>query len=152
MIEFHECTNDFVINVERKSLIELIWSNPSNVLSHNFNLIVNALNTEEGLGEALGDGAIGHPLRVQLLADLNVFVGNFEALMLWKVGEQRDEAKSVVHVSQGILEGRIALSDHVAQRVLGHLFHVVLCLLELLLSLIFLVFLQVCFYVSEFLQ
>jgi len=115
-------------------------------------LVVNALNTEERLGEALGDGAIGHPLRVQLLADLDVFVGNFEALMLWEVGEQRDEAKGVVHVSQGILECRIALSDHVAQGILGHLLHVILCLLEFPLSLIFLVFLEVCFYVSEFLQ
>lgn len=98
-IEFSESTDDFVIDIEGQALIKLVRCNPSNLLTHNLNLEVGALDAEEGLRKALSDGAVCHPLGVQLLAHKDVLVGDLESLMLWEVGEKRNEAESVIQVT-----------------------------------------------------
>lgn len=63
-VKFFKSTNNFIINIEWKSLIELEWSDPCNILSHNLNLIINTLNTEERLLKTLSDCAISHPFLI----------------------------------------------------------------------------------------
>ena len=57
-IKLSKSTHHFKIDVERQSLVELIRGDPINLLSHNFNPVINALNGKESLSETLCDGAI----------------------------------------------------------------------------------------------
>ena len=87
-IKLSECTDDLVIDFEGESLVELIWSDPSYLLSHYFDLVVSSLDAEECLCKALSNGAVSHPLRIKSLAHRNVFVLNLEGLMLREIGEK----------------------------------------------------------------
>ena len=82
----------------------MVWSNPSNLLSHQLNLKVDALDAEESLFEALSNRAVVHPLPVEPLSHLNIGVFDAQALVLGEISEKRNQAKSVVHVFQGVLE------------------------------------------------
>lgn len=139
-IEFFESSNDLVIKVEWKLLIELIWCNPGNVLSHNFNLIVDSLNAEEWFLETLGDCAVSHPFFVKALGHFDVFTFDLEALMLWEVSEEWNQTKCIVKVSQGINESWISLFDNMAQTVSWGHFFVVFGSLELFFAHVLLIF------------
>ena len=43
-VKLLESSDNFVVEVKRQLLVELVGSNPSDVLSHNFNLVVNSLD------------------------------------------------------------------------------------------------------------
>ena len=98
-VEFFESPNDFIINVEWQLLIELVRSNPCDVLTHNFYLIVYSFNAEKGFLEGLGDSAVGHPFFVESICHLDILRVDFESLMLREVGEQGKQAQSIVKVS-----------------------------------------------------
>ena len=63
-IKLGECSHHFVVNIEGQSLIELVWLDPGNLLSHNFHSVIDALDGEECFGEALGHRAIEHEISV----------------------------------------------------------------------------------------
>ena len=63
-VEFHESAYNFVVNIEWKPLVELVWSDPCNLLSHQLDLEVDALDAEECLFEGLSNGAVVHPLPI----------------------------------------------------------------------------------------
>jgi hypothetical protein len=67
-VEFHESTNHLVVDIKRQSLIETVRRNPGNVLAHELNLEVDTLDRQERFFEALTNGAIVHPFRVQFLS------------------------------------------------------------------------------------
>ena len=113
-VEFHESANNFVVNIKWKPLVELVWSDPSNLLSHQLDLKVYALDAEECLFEGLCNGAVVHPLPIKPLSHLNIGVFDAQALMLREISEQRNQAKSVIHVFQQLAIG-VDLFDHGAQ-------------------------------------
>lgn len=61
-VELQESAHHLVVYVKRQTLVKLVRSDPSDLLAHNLNLIVNSLNGEEALLETLSDGAIKHEL------------------------------------------------------------------------------------------
>lgn len=61
-VELKESAHDLVVNVEGELLVKGIGTDPGNLLPHNLCLIVDTLNREESLLEALSDGAVKHEL------------------------------------------------------------------------------------------
>ena len=98
-VEFFESSDDFIIDVEWQFLIELVRSNPCDVLTHDFDLVVYSFNAEKGFLEGLRDGAVGHPLFVESVCHLDILRVDFESLMLREVGEQGKQAQSIIKVS-----------------------------------------------------
>jgi hypothetical protein len=141
-VKLHESANDLVVDVEGQPLIEAVRGHPSNILAHELHLEVDALDGQEALLEALGDGAVVHPLGVQFLRHLNVLLGDGQALVLGEVREEGQETKRIVKVLHRVCEGGIPLLDDVAEGVARHLLLQLLRTLELLLALQLLVFLQ----------
>ena len=70
--------------------------------------------------------------------------------MLGEVGEQRDEAKCIVHVPEGVDEAGIALTNYIGQRVPRHLLFQFLRPLVFFATLHLLPFLKVRFNFMEF--
>jgi hypothetical protein len=62
LVELKEGCHDLVVDIEGQALVELVRGDPSDLLAHDFHLIVNTLDGEEGLLEALGDSAVQHEL------------------------------------------------------------------------------------------
>ena len=83
----------------------------------------------------MGNGAVGHPLRIEALAHQNILVSDFETLMLWEIGEKRNEAKCVIHIFESILERWVPFSDNMAESVSWSLLLQFFSELELLLTL-----------------
>lgn len=77
-VELQESAHDLVIDIKRQSLIELIRGDPSDGLPHDLNLVVDTLDGEESLFEALGDCAIQHELFHQTLALFNLLLGDLQ--------------------------------------------------------------------------
>lgn len=98
-IELSKRADDLVVNLKRQSLIELVRRYPGYPLSHDFDLVVSAFDTEECFGEALSDGAVGHPLGVQALAQQNVLVLDLQTLMLREVSKERHKAEGIIQVA-----------------------------------------------------
>jgi hypothetical protein len=67
-------------------------------MAHQFHLKVNALDGEETFFEALGNGAVVHPLIVQFLGHLDVLLADGQALMLGEVGEQGHQAEGIIQI------------------------------------------------------
>lgn len=95
-IELQESGHDLVIDIERQPLVELVRSDPGNVLSHNLNLVVNTLDGVEGFFEALGDCAVSHEVFDQLAACCDFLLGDLESLMLGETCEQTQKAHCII--------------------------------------------------------
>jgi len=87
-VKFSKGAHNFVINVERKSLVELVRSQPCNWDSHYLNAVVDTLNREERLSEVLGHCAVEHEVSVQDAALLQILLVHFQSLMLGKLSEE----------------------------------------------------------------
>ena len=133
-IELLEGADDFVVDIEWQSLVELVGGHPGHCLSHQFHLIINSLDAQKCLLEALRNGAVSHPLVVEFLGHLDVFIIEAEGLVLGESGEQRNEAEGIVHVPECILESRISLLNDVTERVPGLIQDMLFCSLELFLA------------------
>ena len=64
----------------------ILWLNlrldPGDGLAHNLDTVVNALDREEALCEALADGAVHHEVTIQALALRDFSLCHFESQML----------------------------------------------------------------------
>lgn len=73
-VELEEGAHDLIINIKWELLIKLVGRNPSDLLSHDFNLIVDSLDRQERLLEALSNCAVKHELLQEVVALLNLFL------------------------------------------------------------------------------
>ena len=89
-VEFDESSHYFVVNIEGKTLVEFIWLDPSDLLTHYLDSVVDTLDREEGLSEALWKGAIEHEVFIECLACFKVFLLHFESEMLWELSKEWD--------------------------------------------------------------
>lgn len=87
-VELGEGAHDFVINIKWKSLVEFIWADPGDLLTHDFNSVVDTFNGVEGFREALTHRAVKHKVTVELAANFEVFLFNFECQMLRELRKQ----------------------------------------------------------------
>jgi len=95
-VELQEGTHDFVVDVEGEFLVELVGADPGNALTHDLCLVVNALNREKGLFEALGGSAVKQELVKQKRTLLGLLLGDLKCVMLRQVREKTDKAQGVV--------------------------------------------------------
>ena len=65
-IELCESSHHAEVDIKGKPLVEFVRGDPGNLLAHELNPVVDALDREERLGEALGDRAVKHEVSVQL--------------------------------------------------------------------------------------
>jgi hypothetical protein len=130
-------------------LIELVRGDPGDLLPHDLNTVVNTLDGEESLGETLSYGAVVHEVFVELSARLKLFLVDLECQMLRELGEERDEAESVVQVAQGIDERGVSVFDHRSERIPWRLLQMLLGELDFTASEELLVLFQVGLNVSE---
>ena len=110
-VELSEGANDLVVDIEGQSLVEGVGCNPGDRLAEQLDLCVDSLDREEALLHALGDGAVGHPLGVELLADGHVLRLDLQRLVLREIGKQTNQAQGIVEVAQGIVEAGVAFSN-----------------------------------------
>jgi hypothetical protein len=90
-VELEEGAHDLIINIKWELLVKLVGRDPSDLLSHNFNLIVDSLDRQERLLEALSNCAVEHELLQEVVALLNLLLGDLERHMLGHVCEQADQ-------------------------------------------------------------
>lgn len=81
-VELQEGGHDLVVNIERQSLVELVRGYPGDVLAHDFCLIINTLDREEGLLEALSSSAVEHEFFVEFATGFDILLGDLQSLML----------------------------------------------------------------------
>lgn len=87
-IEFKESCHYLEVYIEGKFLVEVIRCYPSDVLTHDFHLVVDTLDREECFLEALRDGTVEHEFLDESLTSRDVFLLDFKSLMLREVGKQ----------------------------------------------------------------
>lgn len=64
LVEFQECSHNFVVDVERQALVKLVGLHPGDGHSHDLNAVVNTFDRQEGLCEALAHRAVQHKVRI----------------------------------------------------------------------------------------
>ena len=87
-VKLSEGSHYLIVDIERESLIELVRSDPCDLLSKYFDSVVDAFYRKEGFSEALGECAIQHEVAVKLRTSFKVFLFNFECQMLWELSEE----------------------------------------------------------------
>jgi hypothetical protein len=108
-VELRKSAHYFVVNIEGEALVELVWLDPGELLAHDLDTVVDALDGEECLAEALADCAVQHEVFVKFGTSCNLGLRNIECQVLGKLGVQRDQAKCVVQVSERVHEGWVTV-------------------------------------------
>ena len=114
-VEFHKGAHNFVVHIERQSLVELVGGHPSDLLSHNLNTVVDTFDGEERLGDALGDRAVQKEVFVEVTALLQILGLDFEGQVLGELCEKRDQTERVVQIGKSIHKCWVAVLNNGGQ-------------------------------------
>ena len=148
-VELGKSSHHFVIDIERQPLVKFVRSYPGDLLSQNFDAVVDTLDRVECFGEALAHCAVEHEVTIELAACFELALFDFEGQVLGELREQGNQTKSIIEVTERVDKSRVPFFDDGSKRVLGRLSDVVFSELCLSATQQFLMLLQVCFDLSE---
>lgn len=117
MVEFHKGSHYPEIDISSDTLVELVWDQPEDILSLNGSLVVDSLDGQERLAQAVRHNQVVLELEDQLLASRNHL--RWDRVRGWEVGKEEQHRQAVVQISQCVDECGVALSDDMVQGVLG---------------------------------
>lgn len=112
LIKFQKRAHYLVVNIERQSLVETVRLEPRDLHAHDLYAIVNTLDAEETLLEALGHRAVQHKVSVKLSTHFDIFLFDIECHVLRELCVERNQTQSIVEVSQSVAKARVAVFDH----------------------------------------
>ena len=101
---------------------KLIRLDPGHLLAHDLGLVIDAFDRQKHFSQAFAHHHIEVEFPGQSLADFDVFVLDFESLVVLKGGEEVDQTEGVVQIPDGVHKGRVPFLDQMFKVVVGGVF------------------------------